>query len=138
MLKPTNGRPWAYGDKFFFIQPPQPNCRIRRWCKLRGRLKCLVSATCSGAEPSAAPTSFGRPLILFEEFFVTQSATKGRLAYKVKDINLAPQGREMIRMAEEDMPGLMTLRKKYGAQKPLAGARIAGCLHMTAQTAVLI
>ena len=44
----------------------------------------------------------------------------------------------MVRMAEEDMPGLMSLRKKYGAQKPLKGARIAGCLHMTAQTAVLI
>jgi adenosylhomocysteinase len=123
---------------FVFIQPSQPNCRNRRWCKLRGRLKWLVSALWSDAEVFGGPLSFGRALIPYEEFFVTQSATKGRLAYKVKDINLAPQGREMIRMAEEDMPGLMTLRKKYGTQKPLKGARIAGCLHMTAQTAVLI
>ncbi|GAA4803035.1 adenosylhomocysteinase [Olivibacter ginsenosidimutans] len=58
--------------------------------------------------------------------------------YKVKDINLAEWGRKEIELAEAEMPGLMALREEYGASKPLAGARIAGCLHMTIQTAVLI
>lgn len=58
--------------------------------------------------------------------------------YKVKDISLAEWGRKEIRLAEAEMPGLMSLRKEFGASKPLAGARIAGCLHMTIQTAVLI
>ncbi len=58
--------------------------------------------------------------------------------YKVKDIALATQGRREIEIAEKDMPGLMILREKYGKTKPLKGARIAGCLHMTVQTAVLI
>src|SRR6478672_5175072 len=57
---------------------------------------------------------------------------------KVKDMSLAEWGRKEIKLAEEEMPGLMALRKEYGASKPLAGARIAGCLHMTIQTAVLI
>ncbi|TWU40726.1 adenosylhomocysteinase [Novipirellula artificiosorum] len=61
-----------------------------------------------------------------------------RLPYKVKDIKLAEYGRKEIQLAENEMPGLMALRKKYGQSKPLAGARIAGCLHMTIQTAVLI
>jgi len=61
-----------------------------------------------------------------------------RLPYKVKDIELAAYGRKEIRIAENEMPGLMALRAKYGESKPLAGARIAGCLHMTIQTAVLI
>ena len=61
-----------------------------------------------------------------------------RLPYKVKDINLAEFGRKEIELAENEMPGLMALRKKYGKAKPLAGARIAGCQHMTIQTAVLI
>ena len=61
-----------------------------------------------------------------------------RLPYKVKDISQAEFGRREIVIAEEEMPGLMALREKYGATKPLAGARIAGCLHMTIQTAVLI
>ncbi|MHA7102100.1 adenosylhomocysteinase [Roseivirga pacifica] len=60
------------------------------------------------------------------------------IAYKVKDINLADWGRKEIQLAEAEMPGLMSLREEYGASKPLAGARIAGCLHMTIQTAVLI
>ena len=60
------------------------------------------------------------------------------LKYKVKDINLADWGRKEIRLAEAEMPGLMALREEYGPQKPLKGARIAGCLHMTIQTAVLI
>lgn len=64
--------------------------------------------------------------------------TKEYLPYKVKDISLAEWGRKEIRLAEAEMPGLMTLRHKYGAEKPLAGSRIAGCLHMTIQTAVLI
>ncbi len=58
--------------------------------------------------------------------------------YKVKDMSLANWGRKEINMAEKEMPGLMSLRTEYGSQKPLAGARIAGCLHMTVQTAVLI
>jgi adenosylhomocysteinase len=60
------------------------------------------------------------------------------LPYKVKDISLAEWGRKEIRLAEAEMPGLMALRAEYGATKPLKGARIAGCLHMTIQTAVLI
>ncbi|AVR45053.1 adenosylhomocysteinase [Christiangramia fulva] len=59
-------------------------------------------------------------------------------AYKVKDIELAEYGRREIELAEAEMPGLMALREEYGKQKPLKGARIAGCLHMTIQTAVLI
>ena len=58
--------------------------------------------------------------------------------YKVSDIGLAEWGRKEISMAEDEMPGLMALRSEYGTSKPLAGARIAGCLHMTIQTAVLI
>jgi len=58
--------------------------------------------------------------------------------YKVKDISLADWGRKEISLAEAEMPGLMSLREEYGDSKPLAGARIAGCLHMTIQTAVLI
>lgn len=62
----------------------------------------------------------------------------GSLKYKVKDISLAEWGRKEIKLAEVEMPGLMSLRKEYGQSKPLKGARIAGCLHMTIQTAVLI
>ena len=58
--------------------------------------------------------------------------------YKVKDISLADWGRKEIKIAETEMPGLMQLREEYTSQKPLKGARIAGCLHMTIQTAVLI
>ncbi len=60
------------------------------------------------------------------------------LNYRVKDIALAEWGRKEIELAEAEMPGLMAIRKEFGAQKPLKGARIAGCLHMTIQTAVLI
>lgn len=60
------------------------------------------------------------------------------IPYKVKDISLAEWGRKEIKMAEAEMPGLMALRKEFGESKPLSGARIAGCLHMTIQTAVLI
>lgn len=64
--------------------------------------------------------------------------TDKQLTYKVKDLNLADWGRREIQLAEAEMPGLMSLREQYGATKPLKGARIAGCLHMTIQTAVLI
>lgn len=60
------------------------------------------------------------------------------IKYKVKDISLADFGRKEITIAESEMPGLMALRKQYGNKKPLSGARIAGCLHMTVQTAVLM
>lgn len=65
-------------------------------------------------------------------------ATETTLKYKVKDISLAEWGRKEIELAEAEMPGLMSLREEYGKTKPLKGARIAGCLHMTIQTAVLI
>ena len=61
-----------------------------------------------------------------------------KLVYKVKDIALAEWGRKEIKLAEAEMPGLMSLREEFGQEKPLKGARIAGCLHMTIQTAVLI
>jgi adenosylhomocysteinase len=64
--------------------------------------------------------------------------TSTYVKYKVKDINLADWGRKEIKLAEAEMPGLMSLRKEYKGKKPLKGARIAGCLHMTIQTAVLI
>src|SRR6185312_13423523 len=59
-------------------------------------------------------------------------------AFKIKDVTLAELGRKKIRMAEKEMPGLMALRAEYKAKAPLKGARIAGCLHMTIETAVLI
>jgi len=61
-----------------------------------------------------------------------------KVNYKVKDISLAEWGRKEIKLAEAEMPGLMAIRKEFGTSKPLKGARIAGCLHMTIQTAVLI
>src|SRR5579885_3912105 len=70
---------------------------------------------------------------LLEEHYMAASAD-----YKVADISLADWGRREIAIAEKEMPGLMALRKEYGAKKPLKGARIAGCLHITIQTAVLI
>jgi adenosylhomocysteinase len=66
------------------------------------------------------------------------ATTQEQLKYKVKDLSLADWGRKEIELAEAEMPGLMALREQYGKQKPLKGARIAGCLHMTIQTAVLI
>ena len=71
-----------------------------------------------------------------EEVPVAQVDT--RLPYKVADMSLAEWGRKEIELAENEMPGLMALREQYSESKPLAGARIAGCLHMTIQTAVLI
>src|SRR5690606_19480897 len=62
----------------------------------------------------------------------------GRVPFKVADLSLAEWGRKEIELAEQEMPGLMALREEYRGQKPLAGAKIAGSLHMTVQTAVLI
>ncbi len=62
----------------------------------------------------------------------------GRVPFKVADLKLAEWGRKEIRLAEHEMPGLMALRARHGATKPLAGARVMGSLHMTVQTAVLI
>jgi adenosylhomocysteinase len=67
-----------------------------------------------------------------------KTAVNKQVKYKVKDISLAEWGRKEITLAEAEMPGLMALREEYGTKKPLKGARIAGCLHMTIQTAVLI
>ena len=67
----------------------------------------------------------------------TKTATD-RPPFKVADLSLAEWGRKEMRLAEQEMPGLMALRKQHGATKPLAGARIMGSLHMTIQTAVLI
>ncbi len=69
---------------------------------------------------------------------MTRSEIDFKLPYKVKDISLAEWGRKEIRLAEAEMPGLMSIREEYKGQQPLKGARIAGCLHMTIQTAVLI
>lgn len=69
---------------------------------------------------------------------MSNTAVETKLSYKVKDISLASWGRKEIKLAEEEMPGLMSLRKEFGDTRPLKGARIAGCLHMTIQTAVLI
>src|SRR5438477_10952023 len=66
------------------------------------------------------------------------SRKAGREPFKVKDLSLAEFGRKEIRLAEQEMPGLMALRKQYGSKTPLTGARIMGSLHMTIQTAVLI
>ncbi|MEJ7912037.1 MAG: adenosylhomocysteinase [Chitinophagaceae bacterium] len=69
---------------------------------------------------------------------ITRSNINFSLAHKVKDLSLAEWGRKEIRLAEAEMPGLMSIRQEYAATQPLKGARIAGCLHMTIQTAVLI
>src|SRR5499426_3365654 len=77
--------------------------------------------------------------VLFEKMHAFEAAAKAaRPPYKVANLELADWGRKEIRLAEHEMPGLMALRKRHAAQKPLAGARVAGSLHMTVQTAVLI
>ena len=75
---------------------------------------------------------------LIGEYSMAKAKAARKPAYKVADIKLADWGRKEIILAEKEMPGLMAMRKKYGPKKPLKGARIAGCLHMTIQTAVLI
>ena len=72
------------------------------------------------------------------EFSTGTYGTSNRMKYKVRDIKLAEWGRKEIKLAEAEMPGLMSLRAEFGKSKPLKGARVAGCLHMTIQTAVLI
>ena len=84
---------------------------------------------------------FYKPTFGRQNHFYMSTQTKNidlTLPYKVKDMSLAAWGRKEIRLAEAEMPGLMALRAEYGKLKPLKGARIAGCLHMTIQTAVLI
>ncbi len=75
---------------------------------------------------------------VIERETVERGVTEDRPPFKVKDLSLASWGREEIRLAEHEMPGLMALREEYGNSKPLAGAKIMGSLHMTVQTAVLI
>ena len=76
--------------------------------------------------------------VLSEKMHAFEAATAaGRPAYKVADLGLAEWGRKEIRLAEQEMPGLMALRARYKGKQPLAGARIMGSLHMTIQTAVL-
>ena len=77
-------------------------------------------------------------MYLCSKFKHFMSSTTQYVPYKVKDMSLADWGRTEIKLAEAEMPGLMALREEYGESKPLKGARIAGCLHMTIQTAVLI
>src|SRR5262245_15026450 len=69
---------------------------------------------------------------------VVKGAVNGRLDFKVKDISLADWGRKTIQVSEQEMPGLMSIRKKYAPGKPLKGVRVTGSLHMTIETAVLI
>src|SRR4026209_2031392 len=69
---------------------------------------------------------------------MTTISAPARAAFKVKDLSLAEFGRKEIRLAEQEMPGLMAIRAEYAGQRPLAGARLMGSLHMTVQTAVLI
>src|SRR2546430_16663574 len=77
--------------------------------------------------------------VLTEKMHSFEAARKaGRVPYKVADLSLGEWGRKEIRLAEHEMPGLMALRARYAGQKPLAGARVMGSLHMTVQTAVLI
>src|SRR4030095_1161011 len=72
------------------------------------------------------------------EHLFDRAKRAGRQPYKVADLGLAEWGRKEIRLAEQEMPGLMALRERYGSKQPLAGARVMGSLHMTIQTAVLI
>jgi adenosylhomocysteinase len=78
------------------------------------------------------------PLLKFKKMSTLTSKIDFALAHKVADISLADWGRKEIKLAEAEMPGLMSIREEYGPSQPLKGARIAGCLHMTIQTAVLI
>ncbi len=73
-----------------------------------------------------------------QQKFLFFNVDPNKLSFKIADINLAESGRKAISMAEAEMPGVMLLRKKYASQKPLKGVRLAGCLHVTAQTAVMI
>ena len=74
----------------------------------------------------------------FKEIFMTPATLEAAADYKVADMSLAEWGRKELTIAEQEMPGLMSIRRKYAAGKPLAGVRITGSLHMTIQTGVLI
>lgn len=87
---------------------------------------------------SEATTSSSNPAITINKTKSEKGMDSTFTDYKVKDIGLASLGRKAIQLAEKEMPGLMSLRAEYGASKPLKGARISGCLHMTVETAVLI
>jgi len=90
-------------------------------------------------DPGAtADGAIAPPTLPLPPMTTTMPQTQEQLKYKVKDLSLADWGRKEIELAEAEMPGLMALREQYGLEKPLKGARIAGCLHMTIQTAVLI
>src|SRR4051794_12526562 len=90
----------------------------------------------AGPEPEQRRETVSAVAELTTPFEAAREA--GREPFKVADLSLADFGRKEIRLAEQEMPGLMALRAEYGAQKPLAGAKIMGSLHMTVQTAVLI
>src|SRR5258708_20245019 len=120
---------------------PHENGQLRCWFRpSEGHKEFLISSlhpsACpaigtrdgAGAKPGAN-TDFPQPAR------TTMAVAK---EYVVKDIGLAEFGRKEIAIAETEMPGLMALREEFGAKKPLKGARVAGCLHMTIQTAVLI
>merc|ERR1712066_791162 len=92
----------------------------------------------SRSRTQVQPTGFGQFQFQYFVSGLSDLHIMSKPAYKVADISLAEFGRKELVMAENEMPGLMHLRKKYGPSKPLKGARIAGCLHMTIQTAVLI
>src|SRR3954463_14400846 len=95
-----------------------------------------------GAPAGAARSSAGEFTIMTATLELSHqfdaAVAAGRLPFKVRDLKEATLGRSEIRLAEHEMPGLMSLREKFGKEKPLTGARIMGSLHMTVQTAVLI
>merc|ERR1712066_826629 len=92
----------------------------------------------SRSRTQVQPTGFGQFQFQYFVSGLSDLHIMAKVPYKVADISLAEFGRKELVLAENEMPGLMQLRKKYGPSKPLKGARIAGCLHMTVQTAVLI
>lgn len=100
-------------------------------------LKGLNLSIGLGAKTSVSIGSYMNARLSAVPSMASDSKTKST-DYKVKDISLAESGRKAIELAEKEMPGLMALRREYGSKKPLKGARIAGCLHMTVETAVLI
>jgi adenosylhomocysteinase len=107
---------------------------VRRWNTLRGPSVSRYSRFL----PDGARTRFSVQSTFQFPGVVASMSTVSAMPYKVADIKLAELGRKEIEIAEIEMPGLMALREKHGANQPLKGARIAGCLHMTIQTAVLI
>merc|ERR1712066_2932 len=92
----------------------------------------------SRSRTQVQPTGFGQFQFQYFVSGLSDLHIMAKVPYKVADISLADWGRKELTLAENEMPGLMHLRRAYGPKKPLAGARVAGCLHMTVQTAVLI